>query len=823
MTPMRTFCISLAMIIVAATAPAQPAGGHPIALSASPLAAAMDSVSRWYSTPIIYRVGDVEGILVTFRCDGCSFEEALEGILRGSGLEALGSTRQVIIRKRRVVTHAMEGTIAGIVRDAVTGDAIAGAIVTLRRQDVGPGGSPFRRCPTNSFGFFSLRALPAATYALDVHTVGYQGATQIVELAENDDVRQEIALHQGSIPLEEMTVEGERITGATGSGLARGVFIRSIPGDPNEYLLDGARIYKPGHVGGVMSTFHPEALNEIEIGRAGVPASFGGRLGGVMDLTLRDGLREAITGSAGADMLGVHGAIEGPVTDAMAFLVTGRRGWPDAPVAGLVRHGTPASLGTTELIAKVSGRLPAGSRLTANVYLSSDALTGGSTDGPRTLSNAFRWWNGTAHARWSAILSSSLFAQVAATYTNYGFRLDHDGTPGGIVPTGSTYRIADVTVRAEAEQYYDPVHTFGGGVEVTRHALDGAISAFDAIIAPWRIEQQGVWEIAVFARDRLVLHEDVTAEIGVRATSFVGRSTTLSAVDPRVALHVALSSSVRAYATFASINQFMHPYRESGTFLCYASPLWYPSTADVSPSTSVQFTAGALHDMAGGEAVLGMEGFVRTTSGLHDIPTTSGMVEDLGAVLATGSGLSYGFDVSFRKRTGPLSGAISYTFTRTERTFAARNGGEPSVPPFTPMHEIHLSAGYVPGEDWLAGMLVVLAPGAWARTEDMTVVSASAPVTDAGGVRFALGSDLSDINGSRLPGFERLELTCARRIRFGPLSGTLSLRLISGYGLLDPVEWVSFGTSNGRDLWQPRIRTIAIFPLYPVVGLSLRF
>ena len=822
MKPMHTFCTSLAMVILAATAAAAPSNGHAIDLRQCPLAAAMDSVSRWFGTPIIYRTDDVEGLTVTFRCDGCSLDEALTGILRGTGLDAQGTTRQVIIRKHVLVTRVMDGTIAGIVRDAVTGDAIAGAIVTLRRQDEGNAPTRFRVCPTNAFGFFSLRALPGASYSLEVHQVGYQNASHILRIGDGGDVRQDVALRQVSIPLEEMTVEGERMTGATGSGLARGLFIRSIPGDPNEYLLDGARIYKPGHAGGVMSTFHPEALNELEIGRAGVPVSFGGRIGGVMDLALRDGMREGITGSAGADLLGLHGAIEGPVSESMAFLVTGRRGWPDAPISGLSRHGAPTALGSTELIAKVSGRLPSGSRLTANAYLNEDALSSGSNNGQGSLSNGFRWWNTTANARWSAVLSSSLFAQVAATYTSYGFSLEHTlSTPSSLVP-GSTYRIADVTVRGEAEQYYDAVHTFGGGLEVTRHAIEGAIGAFDAIVAPWQIEHQGYWEIAVFARDRLLLHEDISAEIGVRATSFVGPRTTMSAIDPLIAVHVALSPSTRAYLTFASICQFLHPYRQSGTFLCYPSPFWYPSTEDVSPSTSVQFTAGGLHDLGSGDAVVGVEGFYRLTTGLHDLPGTNTAVADLGTVLSTGRGISYGFDLSLRKRTGPFSGAISYTFTRTERTFTALNYGEPFVPPFTPSHEIHLSAGYVPTEEWMAGVLVVLAPDTWGNERSELTVSASAPTTDVGGVRFAQGSDLSDVNGNRLPAFERLEFTVSRRMSMGMLRGSISLRLISGYGLLDPVEWVSVGTSGGRALWQPGIRPIRLFPLFPVVGVSLQ-
>jgi hypothetical protein len=709
------------------------------------------------------------------------------------------------------------------VRDAVTGDAIAGAVVVLRRQDSTGAGVAFRTCPTNNFGFFSLRSVPRGGYLLETRCVGYLVDMRGVDIPMREETRHEIALRQSGIALEEMTVEGERMTGATGSGLARGLFIRSIPGDPNEYLLDGARIYNPAHFGGVLSTFHPEALNEIEIGRMGLPASFGGRIGGMLDLSLRDGMRERMTGTAGIDLLGMHAAVEGPIDGATSFLVTARRGWPDVQIAGLSQHGIPTRLGTHEIITKMNRRLSAGSGLSANVYLSSDRYANEALSAAGTLSNDLHWWNASYNVRWSAIVSSTLFAHAAASYTRYGFNLDHAFAPatGAIAP--STYRIEDVTLKAEAEHYYDATHTFGGGVEITRHGIEGSISGFDVLLAPYHIDPQEIWNLSVYARDRIAMTGNVSAEIGVRATSFIGRTATVSGIDPRFALHIAFAPLTRAYLTFASINQFMHPYRQSGTFLCYPTPFWYPSGGRVSPSTSVQFALGMTHDMAGGDVVCGIEGFYRYASQLHDAKWASPAPGDLSDVIISGNGRAYGIDLSLRKRTGPLSGAISYTITRNERWFGDVNGGDPFVPPFSPSHEIHLSLGYVPDDAWLLGVLAVLDPGSWGSGNSLLAPAASSAPVDVSGVRFAVQGEFDDVNGSRLPGFERLELHVSRRVSFGGFSGNFSLRFINGYGLLDPVEWIYTPAQDQRLSWRTRIRKLSLFPLFPVVGLSLRF
>ena len=101
--------------------------------------------------------------------------------------------------------------------------------------------------------------------------------------------------------------------------------------------------------------------------------------------------------------------------------------------------------------------------------------------------------------------------------------------------------------------------------------------------------------------------------------------------------------------------------------------------------------------------------------------------------------------------------------------------------------------------------------------------AASSYPYDLGGVRAATASEFTDVNGSRLPAFERLELSVGRRIALGSFAGNLSLRLINGYGLLDPVSWVSFPGTDQRMVWRAQIHKIALFPLFPVIGLSLRF
>jgi hypothetical protein len=384
-----------------------------------------------------------------------------------------------------------------------------------------------------------------------------------------------------------MTIEAQRMTNGAAGGMTRGLFIRSTPSDQNEYLLDGARIYNPAHYGGVLSSFHPEALNDVERSFSGLPPAYGGRIGGILDLSLRDGTRERFSGSAGTGFLGSHLSLEGPISHATTFLLSGRRGYPEVLVPGLKEQGAPSRLGSIELIAKLSHRIAGHSRLSFSGYVGSDQYTNSAETNSTRLSNAFSWGNATANLRWVTVASPSVFLHASAVYTRYALGLDHTFSgiagPAAGGPQNSTYSIEDLSVRAHAEHYYDEHHTLLGGVEVVRHGINGSLSSFDTQRAQLSLLSQSVWDLSLYIQDRWAIIPGVEAELGARATTFSGPGGSFSAVDPRVSLLFSPSDHAKLYASATSVNQFLHPYRNSGVFQYYPT-LFYPSTEAVAPT-----------------------------------------------------------------------------------------------------------------------------------------------------------------------------------------------------------------------------------------------
>ncbi len=82
----------------------------------------------------------------------------------------------------------------------------------------------------------------------------------------------------------------------SGSEGQSGLYVRGGGPDQNLIILDGATVYNAQHLFGFFSLFNGDALRSVELVKGGFPARYGGRLSSVIDMNMKDGTKEKITG-----------------------------------------------------------------------------------------------------------------------------------------------------------------------------------------------------------------------------------------------------------------------------------------------------------------------------------------------------------------------------------------------------------------------------------------------------------------------------------------------------------------------------------------------
>lgn len=102
------------------------------------------------------------------------------------------------------------------------------------------------------------------------------------------------------------------------------LYVRGAASDLKLVLLDGAPVYAPFHLSGLLDAFPDGVLDEASLYIGGTPARYDGGLSYVLDLKIREGDAERFHVAGAADLLGGTLRAEGPIGPAGRILLSGR-------------------------------------------------------------------------------------------------------------------------------------------------------------------------------------------------------------------------------------------------------------------------------------------------------------------------------------------------------------------------------------------------------------------------------------------------------------------------------------------------------------------
>jgi TonB dependent receptor/Carboxypeptidase regulatory-like domain/TonB-dependent Receptor Plug Domain len=276
----------------------------------------------------------------------------------------VGAIGPTLARAQRVaITDTLSAaSIIGEVVDAASGQPLAAARVTVRGTT--------RSASSAINGRFTLRAVPAGQYTLDVRRLGYLPFTQQnVAVPSSGRVTLRLGLTPVPFRLAEQTVTpgsfafanagpaiaqtltraeiqaapfGEDVFRAVNRlpGLSSGDYgaqfsIRGGRQDEMLVLLDGLEIYEPFHLKdfneGALSIFNVEAIDGVELLTGGFSAHYGDKRSGVMNIRSRTPTHDAPSVTAGLSLTGAQALGEGRFADRRgSWIISGRSGFAGA-------------------------------------------------------------------------------------------------------------------------------------------------------------------------------------------------------------------------------------------------------------------------------------------------------------------------------------------------------------------------------------------------------------------------------------------------------------------------------------------------------------
>jgi hypothetical protein len=669
------------------------------------------------------------------------------------------------------------------------------------------------------------------TKRFNISTLSHQEMLNIPSLGGKPDVLKALQLMPGIKSQQ----EGSSLLNVRGGN----------PGE-NLYLIDNIPLIYVNHLGGFMSVFNPDMINNIEVYKGGFPAKYGGKLSSVIAITEREGDKSKLKGSLGIGVTDASFSIEGPLLKNKAsFIVTGRKTLIDLfmlAASGLIDGNSVFVMyGFHDINGKFSWHPDEKNSFYVNVYQGDDYLKFWNKDRNKSnekFSLGNSWGNWLAALRWNRVISPRLFVDNTFSYTHYRLNVlnsYYSTTKTDTVDYSNEYysSVRDLSLRSDWQYKIlkDWSLEFGAKVTLNTHIPNKITLSESSPNTPF--ETINTSDVSVYFNNRFTLFNLIDADAGARLVNYLSGSYNHLSVEPRLIVNARISPSQTLNFTYQKVSQFAHLVFTSGSIM--NNEIWIPADKKITPSNSTQFSLGwkgqFLNDAFESEVSLyykELNQLVTYREGYSNLMGDGGWRSK---IETGGTGKAKGVEVLVRKVNGKWTGLLGYTYSNATRMFPGINKGKEYLFDYDRPHSVSININRKLNEKWTFNASWVYQTG---LPYTPVVGRQLTPVTDNGEngeVEYSEAFIYGERNSARMKDYHRLDIgaTLTTKTKHGR-KAQWNFSVYNAYNRHNPASYY-YGTSkqggineNYLDIYKPlSLYQVSYFPIIPSVSYKVFF
>ncbi len=180
--------------------------------------------------------------------------------------------------------------------------------------------------------------------------------------------------------------------------------------------------------------------------------------------------------------------------------------------------------------------------------------------------------------------------------------------------------------------------------------------------------EQALKTFATYIEDDWSIASWLKANLGIRLQGYSTETKTQIAVEPRASVRLSLAKGASVKAAYSRMTQGMH-LLSSGNLIT-PSDIWVPIMEDMKYGISDQVSIGLSYDLSSG-LQLSAEGYYKWLDNVVDYQEGNSVMSatDWTEMIAVGKGKAYGIELLAQKNIGNTTGMVSYTWSKSLRTF----------------------------------------------------------------------------------------------------------------------------------------------------------
>ena len=588
------------------------------------------------------------------------------------------------------------GSVSGFVTDGSNGERLPYTNVYLENTTLGSA--------TNDKGYYIIHKIPSGGHRIVFSYVGYESSIVDTIIQENQNLTLNIELKPSPIQVAEVTVSAERtrfertvevshivftpkeITSVpslfegdliktlqlmpgvvTMHDLSNKLHVRGGSPDENLVLLDGITVYNPStHLGGLFSTFNPDAVGYAELYAGGFPANFGDRLSSVLNVDTKEGNSKNFTGKVSVGLITSKFLFEGPFPKG-SFLLGGRRTYFDAIVwlySKIKNDSVSLPYYFYDFIAKMNYNPSSENRFTLAGLSSTDVVSYlENTQGEADEQIDLDWGNRGASLRWRLVFSPKFYGEMIGAWSNFLTHLefiDYTDTTDNL----NLYEdITDYTLKCDFNYFWDENHTIDFGIDGKTMTVGYNYDITEEVFFD---QEQKMNIVSAYLQNKSFLIPSILSiKAGLRG-NYYDRGKRFS-FDPRVGIKYLFKPNTAFNLAVGKYSQFLVTMNSQESYFSVFD-FWRPVSEAQEIPTAYHFVAG-IEQWFDEKTKFTIEPYYKKYYNLLIPSTDEIFFSEPTDSLKAGEGYAAGIDFFLKKTLQDVFGWISYSLSYTKRKF----------------------------------------------------------------------------------------------------------------------------------------------------------
>jgi outer membrane receptor for ferrienterochelin and colicin len=533
-------------------------------------------------------------------------------------------------------------------------------------------------------GVFSLNEVVVSSGALSQVARPEMGvqSLSVQEMRRLPAVMGEVDIIKGLLTMPGVNTAGEASVGFN---------VRGGAADQNLILMDQNTLFNPSHLFGFFSAINSDMVQGVELYKSGIPASYGGRLSSVLQVTPKKGRSDKIGGSGGIGPMTSRLSLEGPIGEKTTFILGSRLTYSDWLLDFLSEK---IDLGASraafsDFNGTVEHELGAKDKLRLSGYFSKDSFQ----FDPDT---AYSYSNQNYALSWTHYFNDALEATFSVGQDAYDFEVEGEDNP--LNAYKYQFDIRQQFVKAQFRQEKGDRHLLSYGVHGIRYQLNpGEILPFgqESGVILDQVAPETAMDWSLYFGDEFEINEQWALIGGLRYNfyTFLGPQTIptyaegepylneniigearFQSGDPvqtyhgpefRFSARYALSNQSSFKAGVNSMRQNIHLLSNSSVIT--PTDTWKLSDSFLKPQQGIQYALGYFKNMNQGAIEFSAELYYRSMQNLLDYRSGASIVlnDRIEQEVLVTKGKAYGMELYLKKSTGKINGSLAYTYSRS--------------------------------------------------------------------------------------------------------------------------------------------------------------